>query len=205
MMRSILTSTSLLCFLLFLFIYSTYLQTSPTLYLPYLAIPLLQSSSLSPPPSSSSPLSSSSSTPGTNKLTVAAPSEELLRDWKQVLEMACEGKGVSSNATSDEILMVGTLEKAARTEDNTLRGWRHRYFILKKDSLSYYTARSGEQKGAVLVRGGAVRILSPEEAAGRPFSLELQEGRNLSLIGKSLLDEARYVPGFPTLIYSANI
>jgi hypothetical protein len=202
-MRSILTSASLLCFLLFLFIYSTHLQTSPTsptLCLPYLAIPLLQSSS---PPSS--PSSSSSSTPGTNKLTVAAPSEELLRDWKEVLEMACEGKGVSSNASSDEILMVGTLEKAARTEDNTLRGWRHRYFILKKDSLSYYTARGGEQKGAVLVRGGAVRILSPEEAAGRPFSLELQEGRNLSLIDKSLLDEARYVPGFPTLIYSYMI
>ena len=105
-----------------------------------------------------------------------------------------KGPRKSSGAgADDDIIMSGTLEKASRDPNNggIPKGWRHRWFVLNSQSLSYYIRAGGEKKGTVRVKGGAIRRMSPEEAGGRPFCIELQEGRDLSVIDADLLDEAR--------------
>ena len=127
---------------------------------------------------------------GTGKLVVNAPSMELAAEWMDILSKAAENTLPEGSAEND-VLMVGTMEKAARSDTGTLRGWRHRYFILQNGVLSYFTSRGGEKKGAVRVIGGKIRPLTSEDVAGRQYSFELQEGKDMSVIDEDLLEEAR--------------
>jgi len=130
---------------------------------------------------------------GAARLVVNAPSAELCDAWMQALGKACTvAQGVQSSEETP-VVMLGTMEKAARTATGVLRGWRHRYFMLDGGMLSYFTSKDGEQKGAIHVGGGAVRRLSQAEAAGRDYAFELQEGMDTSGIDIDLIGEAAAV------------
>ena len=111
-----------------------------------------------------------------------------------MLERVCAGDVPRDQGKEEQdALMVGTMEKAAKTETGTLRGWRQRYFVLDPDNLQYFTNKGGEKKGMLRVRGGRVRHLKPEESTGRPYAFEVQEGRDLSLLNADLLADAQKV------------
>jgi len=137
---------------------------------------------------------------GAARLVVNAPSAELCAAWMVALGKACaipqrRGGSSASASASDgmSVVMLGTMEKAARTATGVLRGWRHRYFVLEGGVLSYFTSKDGEKKGAIRVVGGAVRRLAQTEAAGRDYAFELQEGMDTTGINSDLLDEAAAV------------
>ena len=131
---------------------------------------------------------------GPMKLIVNAPSLELADSWIEMLERVCAGDVPRDQGKEEQdALMVGTMEKAAKTETGTLRGWRQRYFVLDPDNLQYFTNKGGEKKGMLRVRGGRVRHLKPEESTGRPYAFEVQEGRDLSLLNADLRADAQKV------------
>jgi hypothetical protein len=134
---------------------------------------------------------------GKGRLVINAPTYDLLCEWMKHLEDVCNGRFDNNNPihdiynlNPDHLIMAGTMEKAARS-DGVLRGWRQRYFSLHSNSLTYYTKLDGVQKGFIRVLGGAIRQLSVAESGGRPFCIELQEGRDLSIYNPDLLDDAR--------------
>jgi hypothetical protein len=63
---------------------------------------------------------------GTGKLVINAPTGELLRTWTERLQRVCSEPVLSRDSMSEDIVMAGTMEKAARTDTGTLRGWRRR-------------------------------------------------------------------------------
>lgn len=126
---------------------------------------------------------------GTGRLVMSAPSAEIMKEWMEKLEVACN-LGIDKNGIQHQIEKSGYLEKAARGKEGVLRNWRQRYFVLEGLSISYFTKLGGEKKGCVRVGGGAVREIS-DDVGGRNFCFELQEGRDLSNIDPELLIEAR--------------
>lgn len=148
---------------------------------------------------------------GQGKLVMAAPSPEAMADWLEVLQQVCSKKIAlpSARAATNNkpfsaptpveeeelecmtVLKAGSLEKAARGNEGVLRNWRLRYFVLQGDEMSYFTKLGGEKKGAIRVTGGAVRALPLSESSGHHNCIELQEGRDLSVIDPELLGEVR--------------
>eukprot|EP01034_Spumella_vulgaris_P022060 gene22060-28155_t len=139
---------------------------------------------------------------GTGKLVMRAPSAYAQEEWIAHLEECCSGNfmarlteeagGDSELIDDHEVFFTGSLEKAARNEQGKVSGWRRRFFVLEAVMLAYWTkAHGGEKKGTIRVLGGGVRKMDPSETGGRPFCIELQEGRDISLINPDLLDEAK--------------
>ncbi len=138
---------------------------------------------------------------GQGRLIMAAASADSLNEWFEALKTACAAPALPGAAAAaattttrkdnSVVLKAGSLEKAARGKEGLLRNWRLRYFVLQGDNLSYFTKLGGEKKGSIRVTGGAVRLLPVAEAGGHQFAIELQEGRDLSLIDKELLEEVR--------------
>lgn len=126
---------------------------------------------------------------GTGRLVMSAATADVMKEWMEALELACQ-MGIDASGRQHNVYKTGILEKAARGNEG-LRNWRQRYFVLEGLSISYYTKQGGEKKGCVRVGGGAVRVLTGEDTGGRNFCFELQEGRDLSNIDPDLLFEAR--------------
>jgi hypothetical protein len=126
---------------------------------------------------------------GTGRLVMSASAADVMKEWMDALELACQ-LGVDKSGLQHTVYKTGILEKAARGNEG-LRNWRQRFFVLEGLSISYFTKQGGEKKGCVRVGGGAVRILSGEDTGGRNYCFELQEGRDLSNIDPDLLFEAR--------------
>lgn len=129
---------------------------------------------------------------GTGTLVMSASTPEILEVWLNRLQQVCEGSTEAHDNSSSVI--SGTLEKAARDPNpqnmGKLRGWRTRFFVLDRTNLTYFTKLGGEKKGFVRVRGGAVRLMNPSETGGRQRCIELQEGRDISIINPDLIGKA---------------
>jgi hypothetical protein len=134
---------------------------------------------------------------GSGKLVMCCPSAYVQDEWVHYLQSCCDGRfknglaDAEGNAQEQEVFFTGTLEKAARNDQGLVRGWRQRFFQLNTTSLSYFTKPRGDRKGLIRVLGGGVRRMDPSETGGRPYCIELEEGRDISLIDPDLLAEAR--------------
>lgn len=134
---------------------------------------------------------------GSGKLVMCCPSAYIQDEWMYYLQACCDGRFKDSaqdedgNFKEQEVFFTGTLEKAARNDQGLVRGWRQRFFQLNTTSLSYFTKPRGDRKGIIRVIGGGVRRMEAAEAGGRLFCIELEEGRDISLIDPDLLAEAR--------------
>ena len=128
---------------------------------------------------------------GHGRLIVNCSSEELCRDWLEMLQAAALGVLDEQPIPDDELLMAGSMDKAARSSTGHLHSWRGRYFVLQGKLLTYFTARNGDRKGSIRVYGGGAKRLAPEEAQGRKFAVEVLEGRDMTLIDADLLAEAK--------------
>jgi hypothetical protein len=126
---------------------------------------------------------------GSGRIVVAPPTVELAKVWFEKLDQVCNEHPLAS--VGSETIFAGTMEKAARSDTGSKKTYRKRYFELVGVTLSYYTKKDGEKKGAVRVRGGHVRFMDPSECGGRTNVIELQEGRDISLIDNDLLEQAR--------------
>ena len=128
---------------------------------------------------------------GTGRLVVNCLSEELCLNWLAMLQAAARGELDGQPIKDDEMLMAGSMNKAARSSAGHLHGWRGRYFILQGKALSYYTARNGDRKGVIFIHGGDANRMSVEAAEGRKFAIEIHEGRDMSVLDADLLLEAK--------------
>jgi hypothetical protein len=93
---------------------------------------------------------------GKAKLFICCPSEELRNNWMEMLRAAIVGVVDYGAVEENDMLMSGTMDKAARSEKppHDIRGWRTRYFVLQGKTLTYFVARNGAQKGLMRVYGG---------------------------------------------------
>lgn len=135
---------------------------------------------------------------GMGKLVMSFPTAFARDQWYNKFSLVCSGKAIGDNAEileskdfKEEVVFQGTFEKAARSDDGKLRGWRKRFFLLKSVHLSYYTKVNGEKKGSIRVLNGGARVMEAHEANGKQFCIELEEGRDLSCVSPDLLEEAR--------------
>jgi hypothetical protein len=142
---------------------------------------------------------------GTGKLFISAPSQYVQDEWMNYLQLCCDGQfdthSNDDSATIDnigksldkDIFFSGTLEKAARTNDGTVGGWKSRFFVLGNTTLTYFTkAKGGVMKGSIRVLGGAVRrgVLDNNDHHHQ-YYIELEEGRDISLLDPDLINEAK--------------
>ena len=111
--------------------------------------------------------------------------------WIEMLQKVCDGDVRDEGKEEQDAVMVGTMEKAAKTETGTLRGWRRRYFILDADNLQYFTSKGGDKK---MVRVRRPSTTYQPRGVGRP-SLWLRStgGRDMSLLDADLLADAQKV------------
>lgn len=134
---------------------------------------------------------------GTGKLVVSLPSKFAQDQWMLKLQSVCSGKHASSAAgdrasgTHEDVVYKGSFEKAARADDGQIRGWRKRFFILGSVHLAYFSKAGGAKKGVMRVVKGGVRRMRENEVEGRPFCLEIEEGRDLTQVSPDLIEEAR--------------
>lgn len=130
---------------------------------------------------------------GTGRLVMCFPTAFAMEQWfnkiKSVATTSIHEQNV--NVKDETIIFKGIFEKAARNESGELRHWRRRFFVLGNVHLAYFTKPGGKKKGFIRVLSGGVRKMSLEETSGRPFCLELEEGRDLTQISPDLMDEAR--------------
>lgn len=148
---------------------------------------------------------------------MCAPNEELLQLWMARISSACEvkagglalrhsaavpglnpGGGTSSPSSPQSssaappdsfVLMSGTMEKSARNDKGKVGNWKRRFFVLQNLTLTYFVRSGGEKKGVVRVKGGRIRRMDPRETGGRPLCMELQEGRDISVIDPDLIEQ----------------
>ena len=141
---------------------------------------------------------------GTGKLFISAPSQYVQDEWMNYLQLCCDGQfDTHSNEDSasidnigksldKDIFFSGTLEKAARRNDGTVGGWKSRYFVLGNTTLTYFTkAKGGVMKGSIRVLGGAVRKGVLDDNDHHQYCIELEEGRDISLMDPDLINEAK--------------
>lgn len=129
---------------------------------------------------------------GSGKLVLSFPTAFARDQWYSKLFMVCNGNfPIQEKEVDERIIFQGTFDKAARSGDGKLRGWRKRYFVLTSIHLTYYTRPHGDRKGFIRVLNGGVKLMSEVEANGREFCLEIEEGRDLAFVSPDLLEEAR--------------
>lgn len=135
---------------------------------------------------------------GDGKLVMHCKSKYAMEEWKVNLEECCSGKFLESLPVNEygkkdvnAICMKSTFEKAARNTKGLVGGWKRRYFVLQATNMQYYTKQYGTKKGEIRVLGGGIRVLEPSEAGGRKYCLELEEGRDITLIDPDLIEEAK--------------
>lgn len=104
---------------------------------------------------------------------------------------------------NDFIIFEGYLEKSARKKKlvdtinfnaiNLQTKWKSRYFVLTNRVLNYFTKPGGNLKGSFRIINCGMRILSKNEIPGKPFLIELEEGRDITNISPDLLNEAKRI------------
>eukprot|EP01033_Poteriospumella_lacustris_P012069 gene12069-8623_t len=132
---------------------------------------------------------------GTGKLVMSFPTAFAMEQWlaklKAVADAVASGAADPAADRREEIVFKGIFDKAARSASGELRSWRRRFFVLGTTHLAYFTRPGGKKKGYIRVLNGGVRRMHLAETGGRAFCLELEEGRDLSLVSPDLIDEAR--------------